>query len=118
MDQMEQGEQGEPGALPREPCSHGSPVGRSRAEPPFMLFAPRSTFSKDGERLPSFRSFHLVLLIKIQFSFKLRMAEFCPPENSCDYVVICMLGSAARSVAVLKLPVSGVTAKRSGAQFS
>lgn len=108
---MEQGEQKEPVALPREPCSQGGPVGKSRAEPPFMLFAPWSTFSKDSERLPSFsphsKASKFVVLIKILFSFKLRMAEFCPPENSCAYVAICMLRSAARSAAVLELPVSG-----------
>ena len=117
---LDQTKQGEPGALPEEPCSQRGPVGSSRAELHFILFAPLSTFSMDAKGFQVSELFTLYSSLKSNFSFKLRMAEFCSPENSCDYIVTCLPRSAASSVAALehRLPVPGVTRKRSRAQFS
>jgi len=46
---LEQTKQGEPGALPGEPCSQGGPVGSGGAELCFILFALLSTFSMDAK---------------------------------------------------------------------
>lgn len=67
---LDQKKQGEPGALPGEPCSWGGPVGTvgsSRAEPRFILFAPLSMFSMNAKGFRVSELFTLYSLLKSNF---------------------------------------------------
>lgn len=70
MTTLDQTKQGEPGAVPRGPCSQGGPVGTvgtSRVEPHFILFAPLSTLSMVAKRFRVSEPFTLYSSLKYNF---------------------------------------------------